>query len=153
MRRLRQFFRHFFLINDTPQKVAGGAALGIFLGIFPGEGLFSTLLLSSLFKFNRLSATAAVLAVNMWSTVVCLPLAAGVGSFLFAKNYDDLVNMFNGVSHLDTFKEVFFFGLDIFSFSALPLLTGFVIVSVAISLGLYFLLLYLLKNHKVRFSQ
>ncbi len=85
--RIKIFFKKFFLINDTPHKIAAGAALGIFLGIVPGEGVMTTLVLASLFRFNRAAALIGVLATNMWTTLAVLPLAAGVGSFLFGENY------------------------------------------------------------------
>ena len=75
--------RKFFLINDTPHKVAGGAALGTFLGIVPGEGVLITLLLSSLTRLNRLAALAGVGATNMWTTVLTLPVAAFFGGWIF----------------------------------------------------------------------
>lgn len=150
MDKLKKFFKHFFLINDSPHKVAGGAALGIFLGITPGEGVAATLILSSLFRLNRLSATAGVLATNMWATVITLPVAAIIGGFLFNTNARKLAADFEKNYHLGwefLLSEAVIFNI------ALPLLVGFVIVDGIIALGSYFLLLYLLKNQKVKFSK
>jgi len=143
--KIKNFLKKFFLINDTPHKIAAGAALGVFLGIVPGEGVICTLVLTTLFGFNRLAATAGVLAVNMWTTVFILPLAAGAGAFVFGKNYSELVGQFNGMDGNFTqlfFSKIFFFHIT------LPLLAGFFIVAGLISLMLYFGLFALLVNHR-----
>jgi uncharacterized protein (DUF2062 family) len=138
----KKFIKKFFLINDTPHKIAAGAALGVFLGIAPGEGVLCTLLLSSLLGFNRLAAMAGVLAVNMWTTFLILPFAATIGSFVFGKDYADLSSHFYGASGDYVklfFSKIFFFNI------ALPLLVGFFITAGTIALTLYFLLLLLLN--------
>ncbi|MCX6763142.1 MAG: DUF2062 domain-containing protein [Candidatus Moranbacteria bacterium] len=148
--KIKQYFRKFFLINDTPHKIAGGAALGIFLGIFPGEGVASTLVLSTVFRLNRLAATAGVLATNTWTTFFIVPLAAIVGGFLFHINPSILIQNFeqtfqSGLSEF--FTETIFFQI------ALPLLSGFFIVSGIVAIGFYFILLYLLKKDKIELTE
>lgn len=149
MKKLRKFLEKFFLIDDTPHKIAAGAAMGVFWGIMPGEGILTTLVTASLFRLNRLSATAGVLAVNMWTTFVILPLAAITGGFIFRTDAQNLIDDFQKTYHLGIrqfFTETIF--LDLF----LPLIVGFIIVSLAISLGLYFLLYFVLKYKKIRFK-
>ncbi|MFA5776977.1 MAG: DUF2062 domain-containing protein [Parcubacteria group bacterium] len=149
LNKLKQFIKRFFLIDDTPQKVAGGAALGIFLGIFPGEGVLSALFFSAIFRLNKLSATAGVLATNMWTTFLVLPVAAVVGSFLFNENYSNLINRFYQYKHLETTKEALFFSLSIFSTALLPLLVGFFIIAGTVSVGFYFILIFILKKRHI----
>jgi len=144
--KLKKFFKEFFLINDTPRKIAGGAALGIFLGVFPGEGILATLFFASIFRINKLSATAGVLAVNMWSTALILPFAAGTGCFFFGIDYQKLIEEFNRNYHVG--YKTFFVGTVFFDI-ALPLLAGFFIVSGVISIGFYFLLLFILKRKNI----
>jgi uncharacterized protein (DUF2062 family) len=148
--KIKKFLKQFFLINDSPHKVAAGAALGIFLGILPGEGVATTLILASLFGFNRLSATAGVLATNMWGTVVVLPAAAAVGGFFFGIKGQELIADFNQTYHLG-FK--YFLSKTVLLDIALPLVVGFIIIASIISLGFYFVLKYLLLNHKVEFKK
>ena len=146
-KKIRDFFKKFFLINDTPHKIAAGAALGIFLGIIPGEGVITTLVLASLFRFNRAAALVGVLATNMWTTLAVLPLAASVGSFLFGENYRTLIRDFNDTYHLGL---KYFLSKAILFDVTLPLVAGFFIVAGSISLAFYFLLFYLLKTKKVK---
>lgn len=145
----KKFIKKFFLIDDTPQKVAGGAALGIFLGIFPGEGVLATLFFATIFRLNKLSATAGVLATNMWMTLVVLTPAALVGSFLFRENYSNLINQFQKYQQFDTIKETLFFSLSIFETTFLPLFVGFFIVAGAIAISFYFILYFFLRRRHV----
>jgi uncharacterized protein (DUF2062 family) len=145
LQKAKQFIRRFFLINDTPHKVAAGAALGVFLGIVPGEGVLATLFLSSLFRFNRLAALAGVGAVNMWTTFLVFPPAAAVGGWIFGVSADVLKQNFEKTTDAG-FR--YFFGKAIFFDLTLPLMVGFVAVAGAISLALYLGLLYFLIKRK-----
>lgn len=147
--KVKNFVKRFFLIDDTPHKVAAGAALGIFWGIMPGEGVLTTLVFASIFRFNKLSATAGVLATNMWTTAVILPLAAISGGFLFKVSPQILINNFQSTYHLGL---RYFFTEAIFTDLLLPLIVGFLVVSVFISLAFYFILYFLLKYKKVSFK-
>jgi uncharacterized protein (DUF2062 family) len=144
-KRIRDYIKQFFLINDTPHKVAGGAALGIFLGIVPGEGVLTTLLLASLFRLNRLAALAGVGISNMWSTVLVLPVAAFFGGWIFSIDPKMLLRNFDRTYQLGL---KFFLSKTIFFDLALPLIVGFVIVAGAIALAAYFGFLFFLIQRK-----
>lgn len=146
--KVKNFLKKFFLIDDSPHKVAAGLALGVFWGIMPGEGLATTLITASILRFNRLSATMGVLAVNMWTTVVILPLAAIFGGFLFKVSSEVLISNFKSTYRLGI---KYFFVETIFTDLFLPLIVGFFTVSAAISLAFYFLSYFLLKYKKIKF--
>lgn len=143
--KIRNYAKQFFFINDTPHKIAAGAALGIFMGIIPGEGVLATLTLSFLFRFNRLAALAGVGAVNMWTTFLIFPLAATVGSWIFGINYEILRKNFSKTTNAGW---KYFFGKAVFFDLTLPLVVGFIIVAGVISLAFYFGLLYILLKKK-----
>ena len=143
--KFKNFLKKFFLINDTPHKVAGGAALGVFMGITPGEGVISTLLMASLFRLNRLASLVGVLAVNFWSTVIILPIAAYIGMLVFGVNINTLVSTYESNRYLGwkiIFSEAIIFKL------ALPLLVGFILVAGIISLGVYLAIYVFLKKSR-----
>lgn len=146
MDKLKHFLQKFLLIDDTPHKIAGGAALGVFFGIMPGEGVATTLVIATIFGLNKISATAGVLATNMWTTLFILPLAATVGGFLFHISPQELSREFHQSIELGW---RYFFGAAAFLQVALPLLTGFVVVSLAIALLFYLAIYFLLKFKKV----
>lgn len=145
--KLKNFLRRFFLINDTPHKVAAGAALGVFLGIVPGEGVLATLFLSSLFRFNRLAALAGVGAVNMWTTFLVFPAAAAVGCHFFGISQEVLRQNFEQTTDAGL---KYFFSKAIFFDLTLPLIVGFAAVAGAIALAVYFLLILVLNFKKTQ---
>ena len=146
-KRIKNFLEKFFLINDSPHKIAAGAALGIFLGIVPGAGVIAALALSSLFRFNRLSTASASLAVNAWSSLIILPLAATAGGFIFNIAPRILIQDFKNTYSLGwkTFlEETVIFNL------LFPLIIGFLLVSATISLVFYWIIFSLLKRKKMK---
>jgi uncharacterized protein (DUF2062 family) len=143
--KVKKFFAHFFTLDDTPHNIAGGAALGVFLGILPGEGVATTLVIASILKLNKASATMGVLATNMWGTFVVLPLATVVGGFLFGESSANLSAQFYQTYHLGL---KFFFSKVIFFDLALPLIAGYLIVAASIAFFFYVLILILLKFFK-----
>ncbi|HAI74515.1 MAG TPA: hypothetical protein DCS28_00565 [Candidatus Moranbacteria bacterium] len=149
MQKLKNYIKKFFLIDDTPHKIAAGFALGIFWGIMPGEGVATTLITAALLRFNRLSATAGVLASNMWATFIVLPLAATVGGFFFNVSPKLLIQDFNETYRLGL---KYFFAETIIIEILTPFFIGFLTVSVSISLFFYFALYFLLKYGKLRFK-
>lgn len=147
--KIKNFIKRFFLIDDTPHKVAAGAALGVFLGIIPGEGVTASLILSALFRFNKLSAATGALATNMWGTVATLPLAAAIGGILFNIDSASLINNFKSTYQLGLeyfLSKIIFFNL------VLPLIVGFLVVSLLISLLIYIFLYSVLKYKKIKFK-
>jgi len=142
---MTNFLKQFFLIDDTPHKIAAGAALGIFLGIAPGVGVAATVVLASILRLNRLAAITAVLATNTWSLIVALPVSATVGGYLFGGNKTYLIDQFNKNYQLGykvlLRKEILF---DI----VLPLAIGFVIVSGLTALFFYVVIYALIKINK-----
>jgi uncharacterized protein (DUF2062 family) len=147
IKKVKEFFKRFFSIDDTPHKIAAGAAVGFFLGIVPGEGVIATLVVVSILKLNRVAALAGVLATNMWMTIVVLPAAAFVGGFIFRQDPGELAATFNQ-SHQLGWK--FFLSKIILWEVALPLIVGFFVVAGALSLGFYLLLLFLIRQKKIR---
>jgi len=107
------------------------------------------LLFATIFRLNKLSATVGVLAFNMWATFLLLPPSVAIGSFLFRKNYSELIKQFNQFHQTDTIKETFLLSLSIFSASALPILVGFLITAGAVSIGFYFLLYFVLRRRHI----
>lgn len=84
--KIKTFFKSLYdklaHINDSPQKIALGFGLGVFLGILPGSGPVAALALSFLFKVNRVAALAGSLLTNSWLSVVTFVLAVKIGSAL-----------------------------------------------------------------------
>jgi len=144
-RKIRDYIKQFFLIDDTPHKVAGGAALGVFMGITPGEGVLTTLFFAYIFRLNRLAALAGVLMFNMWTTVLALPIAATIGGLIFRVNPQTLSN---DLHETLAFGWQYLFNWNILRETALPLIVGYVVFAGAIATMIYFGLLFFLIRRK-----
>jgi uncharacterized protein (DUF2062 family) len=144
-KRIRDYIKQFFLIDDTPHKVSGGAALGAFLGIIPGEGVLATLFFAYIFRLNRLAALAGVLAFNMWTTFIALPAAAAIGGLIFRIDPRTLSNDFHETLSLGW---QYIFSWNVLRETAIPLLTGYIVLAGSVAAIIYFGLLYLLIKRK-----
>ena len=149
--KFKAFLKKFFLIHDTPHKIAAGAALGLFMGIIPG-GVITTLVLASILRFNRLSAGIGALAFSVWTTALFLPPSAALGGFLFNTNTHDLASDINRIYQLGFTDLIGRQIWPVFLDLALPLIVGLFIVGSAVSLVFYLFLFRLLKNRKLKFK-
>ena len=81
--RLWRYGGKLFVIKDTPQSIALGAAIGVFLGFTPLFGLKTllALLLAALFRVNKIAAVVAVslhdLLIPFWPVVLRLEFDIG----------------------------------------------------------------------------
>lgn len=59
-------------IDDAPEKIAWGMALGVFLGFFPtfGLGMVMAVLLSAYFRINKVAALLGTLVMNPWTSPI-----------------------------------------------------------------------------------
>lgn len=80
------------LINDTPHRIAGGVALGVFLGILPGAGPIASLVMAYLLRVNRAAALAGSLLTNSWFSVVTFVFAVKIGALLTGSGWQQIFN-------------------------------------------------------------
>lgn len=76
-----------FRINDSPQKIAQGAALGVFVGIIPGMGPIAALFLAFIFHTNRASALLGSIITNTWISLVTFILSIKLGSAIIGLDW------------------------------------------------------------------
>ncbi len=87
--RCRRTFRYISLrlvrVGGDSVHVALGFALGVFLGVFPtfGLGIPLSLVLSSMFRWNRVSAVLGSLVMNPLTTPFFWTLSGTLGAALF----------------------------------------------------------------------
>jgi len=141
----RELLKKFFTIQDTPQNIAAGAAVGVFFGIIPGEGVLTTLVFVFLFRLNRASGLIGVAMTNMWMTALALPPATWIGSILSGETATSLTQKFNEQYHIGW---KFFFSKAILFDIVLPVVSGFLIVAFAIALIVYFFVLSAINRHR-----
>ena len=97
-------------INDSPQKVAAGLAVGVFLGILPtfGLGILIALALAIRFKFNKAASILGSLIMNPLTTPLFWTASSVLGAFLANRDWHrtlEIVQAFSShlsVTHLST---------------------------------------------------
>ncbi|MCX5710510.1 MAG: DUF2062 domain-containing protein [Candidatus Omnitrophica bacterium] len=134
MKKIKAFFKSLYLklfkIDDSPQKVALGFGLGVFLGIFPGTGPIAALFLSLLLRVNRPASLIGCLLTNTWISFVAFILAIKCGALLFGMHWQDIRNA--------PIKFIF------------PVAMGYVLIGLVFGFIAYLATLFLIKYFKGR---
>ncbi|MDD5731252.1 MAG: DUF2062 domain-containing protein [Candidatus Omnitrophica bacterium] len=136
--KLSRFFKviylKFFRINDSPQKIALGFGLGVFLGVLPGTGLVASLFLAMLFRLNRASALLGSLLTNTWISFVSFVLSVKVGAFILGLDWHSVKD-----GWLHVLKDFHWRNLLELSVvdTILPVVLGYFVVSFCIGILAY----------------
>jgi len=147
--KIARFFKAVYLrlfrIDDTPQKIAIGFGLGVFLGVMPGAGPIAALVLSFLFKVNRASALLGSVITNTWLSIPVFILSVKTGSFVTGISYNTISDRW--VSFLKDFNWGELLHLSIYQV-LFPVLAGYLIVSASIAVVAYLIILGVAKRIK-----
>ena len=145
LRLLKLVYEKLFLINDSPHKIALGLGLGVLAGIIPGTGPIAALFLAFLFRANRIAALLGSLLTNTWLSFVTFLLSIKVGSAIMNVNWKDIyaesLLFLKNFQWQNLFKESFFK-------VALPLLVGYLVISLCLALIVYLVALIIIKRIK-----
>ena len=153
MDKVKQFFRKIFeqlvTINDSPQKIAVGFGLGVFLGILPGTGPVAAVALSFLLRVNRAAAFAGSLLTNTWLSVVCFLLAIKLGAQLTGVEWIELRETYLTLWHDFHFSQL----MDVTFWKIMkPLLVGFSVCGLLAGIFAYLLALFVLMIYRRKHS-
>ncbi|MDP2940752.1 MAG: DUF2062 domain-containing protein [Candidatus Omnitrophota bacterium] len=149
--KLQRFFRliylKFFRINDTPQKIALGAGLGVFSGVLPGTGPLVALFLAFIFRVNRASALLGSLLTNTWISFLTFLLAIKAGSAILHLSWQDTRQ--NWAVFLKGFKWVSLFKLSALKI-ILPVILGYLVIAFLAGTLIYLITLFIVMSIKRR---
>lgn len=144
--KISRFFKFIYLklfrINDSPQRIAIGFGLGVFLGVLPFTGPIAALGASFLFRVNRASALLGSILTNTWISIPVFLLSLRAGAFITGVKYQDLNADWSRIIkdfHLSTLFDVGVYKV------LLPILAGYVAVSLMIGLATYLIALTIVK--------
>ena len=144
--KISRFFKFIYLklfrINDSPQRIAIGFGLGVFLGVLPFTGPIAALAASFLFRVNRASALLGSILTNTWISIPVFLLSLRAGACITGVKYQELNAGWSSIIkdfHLSVLLDIGVYKV------LLPILAGYVAVSLMIGLATYLIALTIVK--------
>ncbi len=140
LRSFRYLYRKFILLNDSPQRIAVGFGLGVFLGMLPGTGPIASVVMAAVLRVNKAAALAGSLLTNTWLSLVSLLFSVKIGAWIFGLSYQELFNQWQEFIRHPQWNP----GL------ILPVFVGYLAISLALGIAAFCLILTLLKFRQGR---
>ena len=143
LRFLKLIYIKLFRIHDTPQKIALGVGIGVFLGILPGTGPVAALFMAFILRVNRAAALLGSLLTNTWLSFLTFFLSIKIGAGIMGVHWQDVQ------CDWQLFLKNFHW-LDLFKLSVLkiilPVIVGYVVVGLSLGIFSYLITLVILKK-------
>lgn len=133
-----------FKINDSAQKIALGAGLGVFSGLMPGTGPVAALFLAFVFRANRAAALLGSIFTNTWLSLATFILAIKLGSVILKLRWEEVYQQAQGL--IRDFHWAKFFKLS-FSGALLPVIIGYIIIGLSLGAISYLATLLILRRN------
>ena len=147
--RILRFFKFAYLklfrINDTPQKIALGFGLGVFLGIFPGTGPIAALFLAFVLRVNRAAALLGSILTNTWFSVVIFPVSAKIGALIMGLDWHQVYAQTTAI--FKGFRPAKLLEITVLKV-LLPVFLGYLVVGACAGILAYFINLIILRSKK-----
>jgi uncharacterized protein (DUF2062 family) len=138
----RSIYSKIFKINDTPQKIAIGFGVGVFLGVMPGVGPIAALFFSTLLRVNKASALLGSILTNTWLSIPVFFMAVSVGSLVAGIGYRDISGSWS--VFLKDFSIAKLFQLSVYEM-VFPVIIGYAVVALCIGVTAYLTTLVIVK--------
>lgn len=152
LRFLKLIYLKFFRIHDTPQRIALGAGIGVFLGLIPGTGPIAAIFIAFILRVNRLAALLGSLLTNTWLSILTFFLSIKIGSSIIKTDWQ--VALDNWRELLRSFRIITLFKLATLKI-VLPVIIGYLVVGLCLGLIAYLVTLFIITRvrHKSRSSK
>ncbi|MFH1888914.1 MAG: DUF2062 domain-containing protein [Candidatus Omnitrophota bacterium] len=131
---LRLVYLKLFRIHDTPQKIALGLGIGVFMGLIPGTGPIAAVFVAIALRVNRASALLASLLTNTWLSILTFFLSIKTGSAIMQVDWQDAHR--NWTHFLKDFSTATLFKSATLKV-ILPVIIGYLVVGFCIGLTTY----------------
>ncbi len=133
-----------FKIDDSAQKIALGAGLGVFSGLMPGTGPVAAIFLAFIFRANRAAALFGSLLTNTWLSLVTFILAIKAGSVILKMDWRQVQRKAQIL--VQDFSWSKFFRLSFFEV-LLPVVIGYLIVGLILGALSYLITLLIIRRN------
>jgi len=129
-RRIRLIYLKMLRLDDPPERIASGAAIGVLMGIFPTFGLggLFALALAFVLKANKAAAVLGSVIMNPVTSPFFWTLSIIIGSVILRQDYTTMLSKFRGESFIKGAEWVY-----------LVFLTGNIILCVIFTAAAYYL--------------
>jgi len=144
-RLLKLLYLGLFRSNDSPQKIALGLGLGVFLGIIPGTGPIAALVCAAFLRLNKAAALLGALLTNTWTSLIAIVLSIKIGAYILGLSWKTLY--FQWQLLIDDFHWKLLFKVSFLKI-LLPVLLGYFVVAFVLGAVLYLLFLVILSWKK-----
>ena len=134
LRFLKLIYIKLFRIHDTPQKIALGVGIGVFLGIMPGTGPIAAVFMALALRVNRAAALLGSLLTNTWLSILTFFLSIKLGSAIMGLHWQDVHR--DWVQFLKDFKVITLFKVATLKI-VLPVIIGYLVVGFCLGLIAY----------------
>jgi len=142
---LKLIYLKLFRLHDTPQKIALGVGIGVFLGILPGTGPVAALFMAFILRVNRAAALLGSLLTNTWLSFLTFFLSIKIGAGIMGVDWQDVHR--NWQEFLRDFKVI-----NLFKLSALkiicPVIIGYLVVAFCLGVITYLVTLMIIGQRK-----
>ena len=145
LRTFKYLYLKLFRTNDTPQRIAFGLGIGVFLGILPGTGPLAALIAASFLRANRAAAVSGALLTNTWTSLLTIVLSIKIGAAIMNLEWHDLYNQWQILLknfHWKSLLQLSFLKI------VLPVLIGYLLISAILGLATYLVSLLILQLRK-----
>ena len=132
-------------IDDSPQRVALGFAVGVFCGILPGTGPLAAVALALVFHVNKAAAFIGGLLTNTWLSVLTFVMAVKLGSAFTGANWNDVYDKCKDIIRnlsWENFKSI------PFSEIILPLSIGYFLVGLICGAFAYLIAIFVMRKRQ-----
>ena len=145
LRFLKLIYLKLFRIHDTPQKIALGVGIGVFLGIIPGTGPIAAVFMALVLRVNRAAALLGSLLTNTWLSFLTFFLSIKIGAGIMRLDWQDVHR--NWVQFLKDFKVITLFKSATLKI-ILPVIIGYLVVAFCLGLIVYLVTLSIIRQIK-----
>ena len=145
LRTLKFLYLKLFRANDTPQRIAFGLGIGVFLGILPGTGPLAALIAATLLRANRASAVLGALLTNTWTSLITIILSIKIGAAIMSLSWKDLYSQWQILLKDFHWKSLFQLSFLKIIF---PVLIGYLVIASVLGLAAYLTSLLILQERK-----